>query len=81
VAAVGNSGANSAPQFPAALPSVIAATAVDADGQVYDKAVHGAHVDVSAPGVDVWLAEQNRYLTGTSVALRRRRILINYEKN
>ena len=68
VAAVGNSGANSAPQFPAALPSVIAATAVDADGQVYDKAVHGAHVDVSAPGVDVWLAEQNRYLTGTSVA-------------
>jgi len=68
VAAVGNSGADSEPQFPAALPSVIAATAVDADGQVYNKAVHGPHVDVAAPGVDVWLDEQSRYLTGTSVA-------------
>ena len=68
VAAVGNSGADSGPQFPAALPSVIAATAVDADGLVYKKAVHGPHVDVSAPGVDVWLDEQNRYLSGTSVA-------------
>jgi len=68
VAAVGNSGADSSPQFPAALSSVIAATAVDADRQVYNKAVHGPHVDVSAPGVDVWLRAQNRYLTGTSVA-------------
>lgn len=68
VAAVGNAGAKAAPQFPAALPSVIAATAIDADAQVYDRAVHGPHVDVAAPGVDVWMEEQNRYLTGTSVA-------------
>lgn len=68
VAAVGNSGSDSAPQFPAALPSVIAATAVDADGHIYDRAVQGPHVDVAAPGVDVWLDEPGRYLTGTSIA-------------
>ena len=68
VAAVGNSGSDSTPQFPAALPSVIAATAIDANEQIYELAVRGPHVDVAAPGVDVWLNEQGRYLTGTSVA-------------
>ena len=41
VAAAGNGGAAAPPAFPAALPDVIAVTAVDQDGRVYAKANHG----------------------------------------
>jgi subtilisin family serine protease len=70
VAAVGNAGADAEPQFPAALENVVAATAVDANGNVYEKAVRGRHVDLAAPGVDVWVGDNagGRYLTGTSIA-------------
>lgn len=70
VAAVGNQGQNSPPQFPAAYNTVLAATAVDVEGDIYDKAVRGSHVDFSAPGVDIYInAEgQNRYISGTSIA-------------
>ena len=70
VAAVGNQGQDSPPQFPAAYNTVLAATAVDVEGDVYDKAVRGNHVDFSAPGVDIYvnIAGQNRYITGTSIA-------------
>ena len=70
VAAVGNQGRKSAPQFPAAYESVLAATAVDVEGAIYDKAVRGNHVDFSAPGVDIYInsAGQDRYISGTSIA-------------
>jgi hypothetical protein len=70
VAAVGNSGAQSSPLYPAALDDVIAATAVDSDGDIYDKAVQGPHVDLSAPGVEVFVGDlkTGRYVSGTSIA-------------
>ena len=70
VAAVGNSGAHSSPLYPAALDDVIAATAVDSDGNIYDKAVRGPHVDLSAPGVEVFVGDlkTGRYVSGTSIA-------------
>ena len=70
VAAVGNDGPRSDPQFPAGFDNVIAVTAVDAKMQVYEKAVRGPHVDVAAPGVDVLLTVNGRpqLLTGTSIA-------------
>ena len=70
VAAVGNAGANASPQYPAALDTVIATTAVDSQTQIYSKAVTGKHVDVSAPGVEVFVGSENsgRYVSGTSIA-------------
>ncbi len=70
VAAVGNQGQNSPPQFPAAYNTVLAATAVDVEGDIYDKAVRGNHVDFSAPGVDIYInvEGQSRYISGTSIA-------------
>lgn len=67
VAAVGNDGAAAAPRYPAALGNVIAVTAVDADGEIYRKAVRGNHVDVAAPGVDIYTA--GRFVSGTSMAV------------
>ncbi len=70
VAAVGNSGPNSDARYPAALDNVIAATAIDSQLKVYESAVHGDHVDFAAPGVDVYVGNENggRYVTGTSIA-------------
>ena len=70
VAAVGNHGANSSPLYPAALKDVIAATAVDSNANIYSKAVQGKHVDVAAPGVEVFVGDENtgRYVSGTSIA-------------
>ncbi len=71
VAAVGNDGARAEPRFPAAYPGVIAVTAVDSRGRVYRRAVQGDHVDVAAPGVDIWTAASisgARTKTGTSFA-------------
>lgn len=70
VAAVGNSGATSAPLYPAALKDVIAATAVDSEMNIYQNAVRGQHVDVAAPGVEVFVgdSESGRYVSGTSIA-------------
>jgi len=70
VAAVGNQGPDSSPQFPAAYETVLAATAVDVAGDIYEKAVLGDHVDFSAPGVDVYIdtIDQGKYISGTSIA-------------
>ena len=70
VAAVGNAGPDSPALYPAAFEDVIAVTAVDAARDVFDKAVRGPHVDVAAPGVDIWLAgvDRERYASGTSLA-------------
>lgn len=71
VSAVGNDGPAASPRFPAALPGVIAVTAVDRDGNVYENAVRGGHVDIAAPGVDVAVRKSDgswRYVSGTSIA-------------
>ncbi|RLJ41035.1 subtilase family protein [Litoreibacter meonggei] len=71
VAAVGNAGPKAAAQYPAAFGSVIAVTAVDADGKIYREASQGPHVDIAAPGVDVLAssAQGARFVTGTSIAV------------
>ena len=71
VAAVGNDGAGAAPRYPAALPNVVAVTAVDARGRIYDKAVRGAHVDAAAPGVDIYVdtGGAGHFVSGTSMAV------------
>ena len=70
VAAVGNNGKNASPQYPAAFENVIAATAVNVNGEVYESAVRGPHVDFSAPGVSVFIPgeDSGKYVSGTSIA-------------
>lgn len=71
VAAVGNGGPKADPSYPAAYPGVIAVTAVDNADTVYRRAGRGPHVDLAAPGVDVWTAASvsgARPKTGTSFA-------------
>ncbi len=52
VAAAGNGGPTAAPAYPAALPSVVAVTAVDAKLRVYRYANQGPYLDVAARGVN-----------------------------
>jgi len=70
IAAVGNDGPHATPRYPAAFKDVIAVTAIDSAREVYVDAVHGDHVDFSAPGVDVFIeyGADGEYLSGTSVA-------------
>ena len=71
VAAAGNGGPGAPPAYPAALPGVIAVTAVDQEGHVYSKANQGSYIAFSAPGVRIWAPAPDalgEYLTGTSVA-------------
>jgi hypothetical protein len=53
VAAVGNDGPSAPPLFPAAYPSVVAVTGVDAKQRVLLEACRGKHVDFSAPGANM----------------------------
>jgi hypothetical protein len=72
VAAVGNDGPSAEPAYPAAYDDVIAVTAIDRRGRIYDDAQRGNHVDVAAPGVDLLLATSvsgARPQTGTSFAV------------
>ena len=55
VAAAGNNGPTSPPQYPAALPAVIAVTATDEDDRIYRSAVRGNHIAIAAPGVNLVL--------------------------
>lgn len=71
VAAAGNGGPNAPPAYPAAYDSVIAVTAVDRNATAYRRAGRGPHLDLAAPGVEVWTAasiEGARWKTGTSFA-------------
>ncbi|MFM2390789.1 MAG: hypothetical protein RLZZ437_2344 [Pseudomonadota bacterium] len=71
VAAAGNEGPRASPAYPAAYEGVIAVTAVDEAGQVYRRAGQGGHIDLAAPGVNVWTAASVsgvRPKTGTSFA-------------
>ena len=55
----------------AAYDPVLAVTAVDRRGQVYRRANRGDHIDLAAPGVNVWTAASisgARPKTGTSYA-------------
>jgi len=71
VAAAGNSGQRSRPQFPADDPNVIAVAATDASDHLYKLSTPGPNVAVSAPGVDLVVALPNAsygIVTGTSFA-------------
>jgi subtilisin family serine protease len=57
VASVGNDGPTASPRYPAAYAGVIAVTAVRSDLQVFRRAVRGEHLSLSAPGVDVNVAD------------------------
>jgi len=72
VAAAGNGGPGAPAAFPAAYPGVIAVTAVDAENRLFRRAQRGPHVELAAPGVDVWTAASVsglRQKTGTSFAV------------
>lgn len=56
VAAAGNGGPTAPPAYPAALPGVIAVTAVDKDHRIYRYANHGRYIAVAAKGVAVTAA-------------------------
>lgn len=70
IAAVGNEGPAAYPMYPAAFPAVIGVTALDESLNVYRRAGRGAHVDFSAPGVNVFgaLGEGYAMHSGTSFA-------------
>jgi hypothetical protein len=74
VAAAGNDGPGASPAYPAAYPEALAVTATDALDRVYAQANQGAYVDLSAPGVDLWVpggtssGASGRYVSGTSFA-------------
>ncbi len=53
VAAAGNLGDKSPPQYPAADPNVIAVSATDADDNIFKASNRGMHIAVAAPGVDI----------------------------
>ncbi len=70
VASAGNDGRAAFPRFPAAYPEVIAVTAVDQQLKIFDRAAQGPHIEISAPGVDMLIAQGTTYasLSGTSLA-------------
>lgn len=53
VASAGNGGPNAQPAYPAAIPGVIAVTAVDKGEQVFRQANRGDYIDLAAPGVGI----------------------------
>ena len=69
IAASGNFGPKSPPQYPAADPNVIAVSATDADDRMFGASNIGPHVAVAAPGVDILLPSPGndyRLISGTS---------------
>ena len=71
IAASGNLGAKSPPQYPASDPNVIAVSATDAGDKLFAASNRGRHVAVAAPGVDILLPAPNadyQLISGTSFA-------------
>lgn len=71
VAAAGNGGPSAPPAYPAAVPGVVAVTAVDKDLRIYRYANRGHYITVAARGVDVLAARAPggfARFTGTSFA-------------
>ena len=59
IAAAGNFGAKSPPQYPAADPNVIAVSATDENDKIFTASNRGNHIAVSAPGVDILMPAPN----------------------
>jgi subtilisin family serine protease len=53
VASAGNGGPNAQPAYPAAIPGVVAVTAVDKGEKVFQQANRGDYIDLAAPGVSI----------------------------
>ena len=71
VASAGNGGPGAQPAYPAALPGVIAVTAVDKGESVFKRANRGDYIDLAAPGVGILTtAPRGAYQvsSGTSLA-------------
>jgi subtilisin family serine protease len=70
VAAAGNGGPKAKPAYPAAIPRVIAVTAIDEQLAAYRHANRGAYIDFAAPGVGLQIATAapGRLQSGTSFA-------------
>ena len=71
VAAGGNAGTQGASIYPAAQPGVIAVTALDANLDPYRHASRGSYIAFSAPGVDIWIPNDQGgglFQSGTSFA-------------
>ncbi len=71
IAAAGNGGAKSDPLYPGAEPGVIAVTATDQGGHLFQMANRGSYIAVAAPGVDILLPAPGDTLqiaSGTSIA-------------
>lgn len=69
VAGVGDDPTAARPAYPASIPGVVAVTAVDQNGRVWERAERGAHVVLAAPGVDILAASTDgTYWTGDDTA-------------
>ena len=71
VAAAGNGGPSAPPAYPAAIPKVVAVTAVDSANRVYRYANQGDYIAFAAPGVGVQAAAAQGSIaaySGTSFA-------------
>jgi len=71
VAAGGNAGPQGQSVYPAALPGVLAVTALDANLHPYRHASRGSYIAFSAPGVDIWIPKNKHdgvFQSGTSFA-------------
>jgi subtilisin family serine protease len=71
IAAVGNAGPRSPPQYPAANAGVIGVTATDAEDKLMPQANRGPQVALAAPGVEILAAAPDggyQVTSGTSVA-------------
>jgi subtilisin family serine protease len=69
VAASGNFGPKSPPQYPAVDPNVIAVSATDADDKLFAASNIGPHIALAAPGVDILLPSPGgdyQLISGTS---------------
>ncbi len=53
IAGAGNGGPQALPAFPAAIPGVLAVTAIDRNNRPYRDANQGDYIDIAAPGVDI----------------------------
>lgn len=71
VASAGNNGPGASPAYPAAIPEVIAVTAVDQAENIFGQANRGSYIDLAAPGVDILTTSPRgsfNLASGTSLA-------------
>jgi type VII secretion-associated serine protease mycosin len=72
IAAAGNNGlTGNPPQYPAAIPGVVAVAASDTSNNLWPKNESGPYLGLTAPGVDIYTAGpqgSHQHITGTSFA-------------